>query len=688
MPSDMQPSDTQPRAAARYGDGLSAMRVAADVRLETEGLVFQFPGVPATLWSYADLRTAQPIHGRAVDAILMSRKADRASLFIDDTQLLAQLLKHAPHLKLANERWRTVRPGLAVGTLALAAAAAIWSFDLSPSKGLASAMPEKARASLGEHVIRTMPAKARCTNVEGRRALTVLVRRLMPNGPITGDTVTVLDWPLLNAFAVPGNRIVLTRGLIEAARSPDEIAAVIGHEAGHVAELHPEASLVRSVGFWALVQMLFTGTPGAIGNIGTVIAQLGYTRSAERAADDHALRLLRNAGISPVGMADFFRRMEARASSPAQRQTGVGNDIFSSHPSNAERIRGIENQASYNATPAMSAEDWQALKSICGPAAAVPIETVNAPAAKAAAEAKRIADIKAAADKKAADEALAEANRVLAAKQAAEAKAAADKEVADQLAAEAKRVTDAKRDAEAKAVVPPVGQSVEAVQKVAAATEPAQPLSAVDARIEAANKRIASNVQDAGAYFERGQAFAAKRQAAAAIEDFSRALAIQPTDVPVLFWRASQYAAQKQFDLAIADYTDVLRTQPKNYAALNNRGSIYRSQKKLDLAIKDFTAAIAIDSKQPMALTNRALAHRDRSELDAAVVDLTAVLSTNPKSASALVRRGETLELKAAKDAAIADYRAALALPEPAGAPSEPHKTARARLLALGVATP
>jgi predicted TPR repeat methyltransferase len=81
------------------------------------------------------------------------------------------------------------------------------------------------------------------------------------------------------------------------------------------------------------------------------------------------------------------------------------------------------------------------------------------------------------------------------------------------------------------------------------------------------------------------------------------------------------------------------------------------------------------------------LAHRDRSELDAAVVDLTAVLSANPKSASALVRRGETLELKAAKDAAIADYRATLALPEPAGTASEPHRTARARLLALG-ATP
>ncbi len=678
------PSDTPMIASARYGDGLSALRVAAYVRLDDAGLIFQFPGIPETVWGYADLKTAEPVRRRATDAIVMSRRADRASLFIDDTQLLAQLLKRAPHLTLGKERWRTARPGLAAGFLALASYGAIWAFDLSPSKGLASTMPEKARASLGEHVIRTMPAKGRCSNADGQRALGSLMRRLMPNGPVTADNVTVLDWPLLNAFAVPGHRIVLTRGLIEAARTADEIAAVIGHEAGHSVELHPEASLVRSVGFWALVQMLFTGTPGAIGNIGSVLAQLGYTRSAERAADDHALRLLKTAGISPKGMADFFRRMETSRPTQGSRPASGVNDMFSSHPTNAERIRVIENQTAYAVTPALAEDEWTALKGICSS----PADRTAADKAaelKAAVEARRVAEMRAAeavaAAKKAADEAI-EVQRAAEAKREADAKAVADKVAADRVAAEAKRLQDIKVAAAAPAdSKPEVPVQVAAVEPVVV---PA--LTPVDARMEAANRRVVANPQDAGAYFERGQAYAAKRQTASAIEDFTRALALQPTDVPVLFWRASQYAAQKQFELAIADYTDVIKVQPKNYAALNNRGSIYRSQKKLDLAIKDFTAAIAVDSKQPMALTNRALAHRDRSELDAAIVDLTAVLSTNSKNAGALVRRGETLELKAAKDAAIADYRAALALPEPAGGASEPHRTARARLTALGVA--
>jgi beta-barrel assembly-enhancing protease len=620
----------------------------------------------------------------------VSSKAERASLFVDDTQFLAHLLARAPHLKLVQERWRTARPGLVVGALALTAFAATWALDLSPAKGLASTMPEKARASLGAHVIRTMPAKGTCNHPEGRRALDTLVRRLMPNGPVTGDNVTVLDWNVLNAFAVPGHRIVLSRRIIEEAITADEIAGVIGHEAGHSAELHPEASLVRSVGFWALVQMMFTGTPGAVGNIGSVLVQLGYTRSAERAADDHALKLLRQASISPKGMADFFRRMDAvRPGQGTTKATGA-SDLFSSHPSNAERIRAIETQAAYAATPAMAAEDWKALKGICTPVNDQPV--MDKSAADRAAE-KAVANAKAAADKAAADKAVADAARVAAAAKVAAEKAAAEKIAAEKAAAEelaeAKRQADAKAAAaQAQAEAKRAAEAKSAPQpdatQVAAATGVAGAAPSADPRIDAATKRIAANPHDAGGYFERGQAYASKRQPIDAIDDFTRALELQPADVPTLFWRASQFSARKQFDLAIADYNEVIRLQPKNYAALNNRGSIYRSQRKLDLAIKDFTTAISVDSKQPMALTNRALAHRDRSELDAAIVDLTAALSANAKNPVALARRGETHELKAAKEAAIADYRAVLKLPEPAGAPSEPHKTARARLIALG----
>lgn len=733
--------DPVARFSALYGDGLSARRVPASVEMRDDGLLVSPADAAPALWSYADLRAAEPIRDRSFDAVLSSRRAAGASLYVDDTLLLAQLLQRSPHMQLRFERWRTARPGLAVGAAALVAYASIWAFDLSPTKGVARTMPEKARAVLGDSVIRTMPAQRRCVGSEGQAALAKLMHRLMPNGPIAAGDITVLDWSMVNAFAVPGNRIVLTRALIEQARNSDELAAIIGHEAGHSLELHPEASLVRSVGFWALVQMVFTGTPGAIGNIGVVLAQLGYTRSAEREADGHALRLLREARIAAKPMGDFFRRMDQRA--PASKSSGstTATDILSSHPSNPERIARIDSQPPYPSTPALDDADWKSLKGICGnaagavppvrpmppPSAATPETAGKQPppdASKAAAVAKaeaaviaakqetlRVEAAKAAAWK--AEQLKQEAAKLEAAKLEIAKQEAAKQETAKLEAAkveaarlEAARSDAAARDAAAKEVaakdaaeksaqVSALRSSEQAAgkQEVALATEiPSNPASAapsqprtIDSRIGDATKRLQLNPADTTALIERGQAYAAKPDFALAIDDFTRAIAIRPTDANTLFWRASMYAEQGKLDFAVTDYNDVIKLQPKNFAAFNNRGSVYRAQKKLDLALRDYSAAIAIDSKQSIALTNRALVYRERSNLDAAIADLNAAIAANPNYANAYARRGETLELKSSRDAAIADYRAVLRLAEPVSGSSEPHKAARARLTALGV---
>lgn len=684
--------------AGRYGDGATASRVPASVSLAADGLAIAPAGGTEIVWPYADLRVSDPLRSRSLDAVLTTRKTDPASLYVDDTQFLAALIRRAPHLKLGVGRWRDARAGLAVGALALAGYASLWIFDLSPTKGVAQLMPLKARAVLGDSVIRTMPAQKRCTGVEAHAVLGKLTQRLMPNGPISADNIIVLDWALLNAFAVPGGRIVLTRGLIEQARGPDEIAAVIGHEAGHSIELHPEASLVRSVGFWALVQMVFTGTPGAIGNIGVVLAQLGYTRSAERQADEHALRMMREAHISPKAMADFFRRMEKREPTPTSDAKAM-SDILSSHPSNPERIARIEGEPGYEATPALSAQDWAVLKMICGaPKIVVPPKPVGPAARPSADAAGKVSEGTAAAAAKSQADKTADiriepsrADPAHTVPQGQEARPPArpdstraaaqlppatspkaDPPRADAARSDAPKVDTAKTDKDAPA------------RQVATVTPPPAPPTP-DSRIAEATRRIAVNAGDAAAYLERGQAHAAKHDTAAAIEDFSRALELRPGDAGTLFWRAATYAQRNQADQAVSDYSEVIRLQPRNFAAYNNRGSLYRSQKKLDLALKDYSTAIAIDGRQSIALTNRALVYREQNNLDLALVDLNAAVAANPSYVNAFARRGETLELKSQRESAISDYRTVLRFPEPAGVVSEPHKTARARLTALGV---
>ena len=153
-----------------------------------------------------------------------------------------------------------------------------------------------------------------CETPASRAALDRLTERLAAaaSGSPMQVRVMLLDWRLVNAFAMPGGQIILTRGLVQTAGSPDEVAGVLAHELGHALELHPETGLVRAMGLAAAAQLIFAGSAGTVSNVGLVLTQLRYTRIAEREADVHALRMLKGAGISAKGFGDFFERLEGK----------------------------------------------------------------------------------------------------------------------------------------------------------------------------------------------------------------------------------------------------------------------------------------------------------------------------------------------------------------------------------------
>src|SRR5262249_22287132 len=159
-----------------------------------------------------------------------------------------------------------------------------------------------------------------------------------------------------------------------AARSSDEVAGVLAHELGHAIELHPETGLVRAMGYTAASQLIFAGSSGTITNFGVLLTHLRHTRNAEREADQHGVRLLKSAGISSKGFGDFLERMYGGA--PTAKPNGKGSkangpiseglEVISTHPPTEERITMVRAQPSYPATPAMSEEDWRALRDACG----------------------------------------------------------------------------------------------------------------------------------------------------------------------------------------------------------------------------------------------------------------------------------------------------------------------------------
>ena len=367
----MTPSDDNTRSwPASFSDGQSAKGWPSRVHLDYRGVIIdRGDGEDELVWPYGALKTDTPVSPGAGEALVTYDHMPGARLFVQDQDFVRELRSRAKQLTTASHRWRWAKPFVAVAVLAVAVVAVIWMLELRPARTIAAALPESSRTKVGRNVIDYFKSQHKvCIAPEGRAALDKLMIRLLQ----TADKpdyykVTVVDWGLVNAFAAPGGQMLLTKGLIRAAQSPEEVAGVLAHEIGHGVELHPETGLVRAVGLSALVELLTGGSSGALSNLSAMFLQNSYVRKDERAADVQALKLLKSAGIAKDGLADFFKRIGAgkNTGKTLSRKSFGAFDLLRTHPFPAERAKMVREAADYPATPALSANDWNALRRIC-----------------------------------------------------------------------------------------------------------------------------------------------------------------------------------------------------------------------------------------------------------------------------------------------------------------------------------
>ena len=121
----------------------------------------------------------------------------------------------------------------------------------------------------------------------------------------------VVDDPVVNAFALPGGFIYVTRGILAHLNSEAELAGVVGHEIGHVTARHSVSQMSKQ----QLAQIgLAVGTIaspeferfGALASAGLGVLFLKYSRDAERQADDLGLRYMRRVNYDPREMPHVF----------------------------------------------------------------------------------------------------------------------------------------------------------------------------------------------------------------------------------------------------------------------------------------------------------------------------------------------------------------------------------------------
>jgi predicted Zn-dependent protease len=150
----------------------------------------------------------------------------------------------------------------------------------------------------------------------------------------------VVDSSEINAFALPGGYIYVTRGILATVNSEAELAGILGHEIGHVTQHHGAKQIVRSIGAQILAIGAAIANPQHAGEWLIVSSQmfnqinLGYGRDAELESDAHGLVSAYQAGYDPRSMVDFLKGLRQH-----EMMSGQAYHSFqATHPDTKERI--------------------------------------------------------------------------------------------------------------------------------------------------------------------------------------------------------------------------------------------------------------------------------------------------------------------------------------------------------------
>lgn len=171
----------------------------------------------------------------------------------------------------------------------------------------------------------------------------------------------VLNDDTVNAFALPGGYVYVSRGLIALCEDEAELAGVIGHEIGHVTARHSaqrySAAMATNIGLTAVgvIGSVF-GAPSGTGqmlSIGASLALQSYSRTQEMQADSLGIRYMSAAGYDPHALMNFFSKLDAQTGIEAKK-AGKPKDnfsIMSTHPRTADRIEQARRLADQTNVP-------------------------------------------------------------------------------------------------------------------------------------------------------------------------------------------------------------------------------------------------------------------------------------------------------------------------------------------------
>jgi predicted Zn-dependent protease len=357
-----------------YLDGKTADRKDAVVRVEPAGLAIDLPGGGRLSWTYAAIR--QNRDSSNPDQVVLEKGGPIPETLVVPREPFSLALRALFPASVRPFTGLAPRPGRraqfvfsGLGLAVLLVSLYLWGIPLLSALA-ASRVPVAWEESLGRSVVESLaPARMRCSETDQALFLQEIVEALsapLPERPYT-FRVVVLDSPEVNALAVPGGGIVVFRGLLEKAETPEELAGVLAHEMQHILHRHSTRMLLEnaSLGFLLGVILGDAGSAAGIGKEGAgLLGTLRYGRQFEEQADEEGMRLLLAAGVNPGGLISFFEKIEKEEG----RTAGIPA-YFSTHPSPESRLKKLKliaDESGAKTFKPLARRDWEKIRKACG----------------------------------------------------------------------------------------------------------------------------------------------------------------------------------------------------------------------------------------------------------------------------------------------------------------------------------
>lgn len=355
-----------------YYDGQSAVPQHVTIIVTAVGLSLHFADHRTKTWNYQELRQTQ---GRySGEEVRFERGTGiSATLVIPSSKILLAIHEHG-----GSHTGHFYHPGTQrtrVGWTVLAALASIpivygiftWGIP-SLARPITAAIPLSWEIQLGQFVQEEVTAgKPACNNpklIHAVESIMMALTNSIDRLPYQFQ-VTVVDSPVVNAMAAPGGYVMVFRGLLQDAASPEEFAGVLAHEIQHVLLRHTMHLIVRHVSMAFVIAALSGDASGMVAyalQAAQTLQTLSYSRDAEEQADEQGFQLLQQAKINPEGMITFFAKLGKEQSANHVLR------YLSTHPATQDRLAHLKSMLppasmTYRTFPFQS--EWSDINTYC-----------------------------------------------------------------------------------------------------------------------------------------------------------------------------------------------------------------------------------------------------------------------------------------------------------------------------------